>query len=302
MILRITWKILSPHKRKKPKKPRDPNQPPKPLAKIRGRKGLGAFDYKNLLSTATIEVSLMDLLQLSPDFSRNLKHLSIRTSEKVKRTMRRYAKMKQNSTYMDTASATLLQPAKAYRMTPTIRYSKSGVSCEHTLPPNTCQGDQGSDVNIIHHILADDLGLKRLKIRDLGFDRLFLLNSAGKTNPVIEFVVFVATVASISRPVWAIVQPSGGRISTLLILGLPWLWDVMATFDIRKSTMTIGDPAVKEDPVQIRGPALSFGEKHKLVLVPSHPKVAIPEREADSSGSEDSTDFGSFTSGLESEN
>ncbi|KAI1438175.1 hypothetical protein GGR50DRAFT_534966 [Xylaria sp. CBS 124048] len=53
-----------------------------------------------------------------------------------------------------------------------------------------------------------------------------------------------------------------------MILGLPWSWDVKATFDIRNTFPTIGDPNAREMPVQIRGPLLLFTGKHRLALAP----------------------------------
>ncbi|KAI1431816.1 hypothetical protein GGR50DRAFT_699536 [Xylaria sp. CBS 124048] len=243
--------------KRKQRKGKDPNKPPKPMAEIRGRKGEGPYDYKAMLQKTVLSVSLMDLLQLSPDFTRNLKHLSIRASEKAKRMGRRYAKMK-DSPFVQTASSSIIQPTKAYQITPVIKYAKNGKPAEHTVRQNSCQADQGSDVNIIHPHLVDHLGLPRLKVRDLGVDRLYILNSAGRADPVDEFVVFVATVERISRPVWALVQPEGGKLTTLVILGLPWLWDVKATFDIRNTLLTIGDSAAGDVPIQIQGPLLSF--------------------------------------------
>ncbi|KAI1122678.1 hypothetical protein F5Y10DRAFT_70389 [Nemania abortiva] len=286
-----------PHKKpKKPRKPRDPNKPPKPMAEIRARKGEGPYNYKELLKSIMVPVSLQDMLQMSPDFSRNLKHLSVRASEKVKKTERRYAKMK---TTLTSNSATIIHPTKAYRITPTIRYMKGGRPAEHTIQQLGCQADQGSDVNIIHPTLVNELHLERRKIRDLGVRRLFLLNSAGKSDPIDEFVVFVATVGTISRPVWAIIQPSGGKLNTLMILGLPWLWDVMATFDIRHSLLTIGDSHVGEAREQIQGPTLSFVERHRLALAPA----PVQSEDEDSSSSDEGPEPESeYTTESESEN
>ncbi|KAI2641254.1 hypothetical protein GGS21DRAFT_487593 [Xylaria nigripes] len=261
---------------------------PKPLTEIRGRRGRGPLDYRRLLDSTTVEISLMDLLQLSPDFSRNLKHLSVKASEKVDKTFRRYAKMKETTSTLHTSSTSVIQPTKAYRITPTLKFVQNGVAVNWPVATHSCQADQGSDVNIIHPKLVDDAGLRRLKIRDLGIDRLLLLNSSGKTDPVSEFVVFVATVESISRSVWAIVQPDGGKISTLLILGLPWLWDVMATFDIRDSVLTIGDTTAREPRVQIHGPTLSFTGKHRLALAPAtdtEPSSSSGESDSDTTSS-----------------
>ncbi|RYP26635.1 hypothetical protein DL766_006660 [Monosporascus sp. MC13-8B] len=74
---------------RKPRKPRVVGAPPKPLSEIRARKGEGAFDYQDLLKRTTLELSLVDVLQISPDFCKNLRHLSTRTGEKVEGTARR---------------------------------------------------------------------------------------------------------------------------------------------------------------------------------------------------------------------
>ncbi|KAI0815398.1 hypothetical protein GGR55DRAFT_628728 [Xylaria sp. FL0064] len=207
----------------------------------------------------------MDMLQMSPDFSRNLKHLSVRASREDPKDIEKICQSEGENAHI-------------------ILYHY-----------------QGRDVNIIHSLLVDQLGLTRMKICDLGIERLFLLNSAGKTDPVTEFVVFVADVNFISRPIWAIVQPDGGKLTNLMILGLPWLWDVMAVIDVRNNVLTIGDHAVKEVPVRICGPSLSFAGKHRLALAHMVPKLGIERPVEESSDSEISPDD-SDSSGLESEN
>lgn len=47
-----------------------------------------------------MRVSLLDLLQIIPDFCRNLKHLSTRVGDKAQKTARRYANMRGTTVYV----------------------------------------------------------------------------------------------------------------------------------------------------------------------------------------------------------
>ncbi|RKF61139.1 hypothetical protein GcC1_159007 [Golovinomyces cichoracearum] len=58
----------------------------KQLREIIGRRGKSSFDYKRLVEDIKVEVSLMDLFQVSPDLSRAFKSLSTRVTEKSMRT------------------------------------------------------------------------------------------------------------------------------------------------------------------------------------------------------------------------
>lgn len=72
----------------------------------------------------------------------------------------------------------------------------------------------------------------------MGVDGLLLRNSSGRLDPIQEFVVFNISVEGITRSVWAMVQPPGGDDSVLLLLGQPWLWDVVAILNIRDNSLT----------------------------------------------------------------
>ncbi len=57
---------------------------------------------------------------------------------------------------------------------------------------------------------------------------------------------------NIARDVWAIVRPPPPDYGNMkLLLDLPWLWDVKAIFDIKKSSIPIGDPKLGELVVKL---------------------------------------------------
>lgn len=92
--------------------------------------------------------------------------------------------------------------------------------------------DQYSDVNVVSSVLANEIKLRRRPLTTLGLKGVTLLDSPGKTNPISEYVVLNAMVEGIPRSVWAVIQPHGAHDDTVLLLPLPWLWDVMVNFDI----------------------------------------------------------------------
>ncbi|RYC57101.1 hypothetical protein CHU98_g9103 [Xylaria longipes] len=205
---------------------------------------------------------------LSPDFVRNLRHLSTRIGDRAKRTARRYAKMK---SMVPTMKTLVIMPSNVYRVTPIIKFTAGSEVIVSTIRENSGQADQGSDVNLIHPNLVKNLSIPIRLLADIGVKSARLLDSNGQTTVVTEFVVFNITVMSITRSIWAMVQPPGGNDNTLVLLGLPWLWDVMASFDIRSSSLTIGDPGEGEEPVTLKGPVMSLGGIHKLTLLHGQP-------------------------------
>ncbi|XDG01515.1 hypothetical protein ABKA04_001130 [Annulohypoxylon sp. FPYF3050] len=271
-------------RKKKPQKTK--TSAPKPLTEVRGREGKGPMDYKALLEQNKIEVSLLDLLQVSPDFCKNLKYLSTRMGEKARKTARRYAVMREKVVQ---SSSAVIKSIKTYRITPIIKFPKGDQVVSYKFDTESVLADQGSDVNIINAALADKIGLRRRPLDNLGVKGLVLLDSSGKSSPITEFTVFNAVVEGISRSVWAVVQPPGGGDDIVLLLGLPWLWDVMASFDIRGNSLTIGDTTAGETPVVLQGPALKLHTHHKLILDPGHVQEEDLE-ESESSDEEDADD------------
>lgn len=51
-----------------------------------------------------------------------------------------------------------------------------------------------------------------------------------------------------------------------MLLGLPWLWDIKASIEIRNSQLRIGDPKRGEARITIQGLILSLQQSHRLAL------------------------------------
>ena len=112
-----------------------------------------------------------------------------------------------------------------------------------SLTSDQTQADQGSEVNLMSRELAHDKGMRTFRLSDVGFGGLKILTSDGNKVPVDDFVALKVTCQGIVREVWAIIRPAQDHRpeGCDLFLGLPWLWEVDAVFNIRSSTLEIGD-------------------------------------------------------------
>jgi len=63
-----------------------------------------------------------------------------------------------------------------------------------------------------------------------------------------------------------------------LILGLPWLYAVNATFSIRGSSILVGDSAIGETPREIIGPEMEFCKNHNLLMYPKAILAQVPSK------------------------
>jgi hypothetical protein len=144
-------------------------------------------------------------------------------------------------------------------------------------------------------------------LKKVGFGNLHMLTSDGRHTLVTDFVAIKVLCEGISWEIWAVMRPGPySNNDNKLLLGLPWLWDVNAYFDIQNSTLRIGDDARGEQKVDISGPLLSPMLAHRLTL---GPKGIIPDlgRRDESSDEESGYDEGDgssseYFSGSSSEN
>lgn len=84
----------------------------------------------------------------------------------------------------------------------------------------------------------------------------------------------------------------------LMLLGLPWLWDVMALFDICANALMIGDHTAGEKKVILQGPCLQLNVHHKLVLEKA---VSVAPLGNDESSDDESEDDGESSQESESD-
>ncbi|KAG6108480.1 hypothetical protein E4U14_003604 [Claviceps sp. LM454 group G7] len=79
----------------------------------------------------------------------------------------------------------------------------------------------------------------------------------------------------------------------MLILGLPWLYDVGAIIDIQKSELTLGLEERGDSRVTIKGLPVAMSDRQRIMLCPSDPSILeeyVGWDEDELSPAEDSSD------------
>ncbi|KAG6167925.1 hypothetical protein E4U11_006335 [Claviceps purpurea] len=118
---------------------------------------------------------------------------------------------------------------------------------------------------------------------------------------VSHFVSMQLICEGVKRMMWAVVTPdSHSKNRTVIILGLPWLHDVGARFDIRDSELTIGIEERGDEVFTIRGPKVTLSDRQNIVLCPIDPAIlnrCVGWEDADLSLNEESSDSDSDNSG-----
>ena len=85
---------------------------------------------------------------------------------------------------------------------------------------------------MVTQALVDLLHLKTYLVSDGKSDPLGMATSDGSVTALRHFAILPVSVLSIWREVHAFIRPKGSYSEKFLLLGLPWLYDVRATFDI----------------------------------------------------------------------
>lgn len=284
-------------------------KPRKGLQQIHGLDGEAVFDFKSLAKKIQVSLTLMDLFQISPETSKQFRHFSTRKNARAeKRAARKIAALKRSEAadplgskaaeverivvpsragsleildnvtsreHQEENGSSLCKLVRSFCLDVALRFKRGDEMMSTVLPPKSTQADQGSDVNVISNKLVQQLGLKRRLLKDLVTRPLHLLTSDGGRCEIHEFVLLNVGVRGIWRSVWAIVRPKSQPGDCLLLLGIPWLWDVLAKFDIRASTLTIGDVHDGETQTTLVGPLLAPVGRHRIALGAAGP-IADP--------------------------
>ncbi|CAH0014488.1 unnamed protein product [Clonostachys rhizophaga] len=269
--------------RSKGKKPAKPVARPPDSALIRGRENLGPIDWTTLARDTKVPISLLDLMQASPEATRQLRYLGTRGRQAVRQAAVDMLPL----TNQFSMNGSNCQP-KSFQFDVTIGFGKGGKN-KFTLTAEEVQGDQGSDCNIVDFSLVREHEIPVRDLSEVNFHGLHMITADHNMTPVTQFIQMVVTCQGIVREQLAIVRPvlrnrHPLKNSNRLLLGLPWLWDVNAFFDIRGSCLTIGDASLGEKPVVLRGPAMSLGPEQRLML------ALADDVESDSS-SDESADY-----------
>ncbi|KAI1005917.1 hypothetical protein K3495_g2303 [Podosphaera aphanis] len=156
------------------------------LREIVGRLGKGPVNYRKLAEEIKMEVSLMDLFQISPDMSKAFRKLSTRVNElTMKERMRNELPKTRRETVNemndDNSSEVLFGKAagplevsqeRAFRIPVTVKAKKDGKHEKVTLPISVAQADQESDMVIVTVGFLEKFGLPVKTLSSRGMNGL----------------------------------------------------------------------------------------------------------------------------------
>lgn len=249
------------------------------LNEINGREGLGPIDYKDMLAQIRVNLSILDLMQISPDAAKAFKHYSTRRNQKRGKKQPQSNKINAN---LLISSNQMVVPRGIQQYERPFRLLDATIVCpklktKTILNMGATQADQGSDINLISELLVSTLSLEKREIPGVGG---FMMQTAdGNLTTLRTFAVFKIGVAGIWRTVHAYIRlkPRSGTDTISLILGLPWLYSVKATINIFENCIAIGDPVnhPKDGKRQIIKCAVWKSSSHQqLMLAPSSEVIA----------------------------
>ncbi|RKF60580.1 hypothetical protein OnM2_049057, partial [Erysiphe neolycopersici] len=275
----------------------------KQLREIIGRQGKGPVSYKKLAEDIRVNLSLMELFQISPDLSKAFRTLSTRINERTmqKRMKTELPNQKEKLStgvsdsevlFGKAASPSAITNEKAFRLPVEVKTIKNGKPVRVSLPTKVAQADQGSDMVIVTIGFLEKFGLPIKSLSNKGLDGLTMNVADGTSARLTHYSQFEIGVLGVWRQVEAFVRPFSSRDSgeIHLLLGLPWLHTVCAKIWIKESIIEIGDPERGEKVVKIQGPIFMESEKHKLVLCPKIKKQVSYVDESSEESEEDDTD------------
>jgi hypothetical protein len=178
------------------------------LKQIVGHVGLEPVNYKDITQGFKITISLLDLLQISPDYAKNLRKLSTRTNEKKKRhaavstafvTAHAVQYLPEPSGMIYPKLVTPKSEDRAFRLLVMSRITIKGSLIQVDLKDVTCTADQGSDINIITRSLTESLKLDIFLVSDS--KPLHMGTANGKASRLEYFTIIQIGVIGIWREV-----------------------------------------------------------------------------------------------------
>ncbi|POS81890.1 hypothetical protein EPUL_006695, partial [Erysiphe pulchra] len=172
------------------------------LKEILGRQGKGPIDYQKLAEDIKVEVSLMDLFQISPDLSKAFRSLSTRVNKRSEKTngprtkpafsadakLYHHTMIEERSNSERRSLITIEQ--KAFRVPVSIKTFRDGKEVNVKLPTNVAQADQGSDMITVTVGLLKALGLPMKTLTSRGFDGMTMNVADGTSAQLTHYASF----------------------------------------------------------------------------------------------------------------
>ncbi|KAI1000633.1 hypothetical protein K3495_g7566 [Podosphaera aphanis] len=156
----------------------------KQLREILGRIGKGPVNYKKLAEEIKVEVSLMDLFQISPDLSKEFQKLSTRVNARTMKERMKNELPKTNDAKFDipddvsdalfvkAAGPNYVTNERAFRIPVTVKTKKDGKPVKVSLPENMAQAAQRSDMIIVNIGFLEKFGIPVQSLSSRGMNGL----------------------------------------------------------------------------------------------------------------------------------
>ncbi|RKF83279.1 hypothetical protein GcM1_161012 [Golovinomyces cichoracearum] len=135
------------------------------LREIVGRYGMGPVNYKKMARKIKVEISLMDLFQMSPDLSKAFRKLSTRVNERDVTAGSEVLFGRMESFLKENVE-------KAFRVPVVVTTVRNGKQVRVSLPLGVSQADQGSDMIIVTIGFLKKLGLSVKSLVERGYNGL----------------------------------------------------------------------------------------------------------------------------------
>ncbi|EEQ35400.1 uncharacterized protein MCYG_08219 [Microsporum canis CBS 113480] len=235
------------------------------------------LSVRDILKTAKLDITLLDLLAWSPAACQEVKRLTTRRSSKKPKAKEqpdpaKRAKLDPTPPSAKQAAPTsfslhvnslgpvtearqctkllslLTKDDKVFRIPCTVRVNGT----EHPLLRDMVQADQGSDLNVISLPLAETLGLDIRPLSEVGFEGLSMRTADCNASPLTRYTKFAIEL-----------QFSPTSAGTTLVIGC------YAVISIRNSSVMVGDKGLGESPTKVQGPIMGISREHNLIIYPA---------------------------------
>ncbi|POS83424.1 hypothetical protein EPUL_004130, partial [Erysiphe pulchra] len=243
------------------------------LREIVGQQGKGSINYQKLAEDIKVEVSLINLFQMSPDLSKAFRSLSTRINRRLEKR-RDFSGGKKK---LFTEKANFEGSNVNYNSESLLGQAINSVGSKSLQGTSHTQADQGSEMIIVTVGFLKKLELSAKRLSRKGFEGLIMNVADGTFVELTHYLEFEMGVLGVWRKIEAFVRPfTTSNIDEVhLLLGMPWIHAVDAKIKIRESIIEIGDIQKGENLVNIEGSQFVESESHNRDIKRVRPEQVV---------------------------
>jgi hypothetical protein len=230
---------------------------PKELEKLQGMVGRPPFDFHNWLTETKIEMTVLEFLQASPAARRQLGwHMALANpGKRARKGRKKPGRDEDHDEDVDIRHCEIadIRPANhfgSFYVTLRIRNPRGGKKVWRFTRAIL---DPGSDINLITADTADTLDPEFLSTKGSFLSGVAMRTADGSRHRLKKVAKIGFDIAGASYQQEFFLMPvQGNDCGFSILLGLPWLYDAYAVFDIRAFRYTIQSP--EGEIIVIQGP------------------------------------------------